>query len=138
MCSAKSQMQDMQSSIRVDKWLWAARFFKSRSLAAEAVNGGRVQLNGNRIKPSKPVHIGAKLLIRRGDYEYDVVVRDISHRRGPASEARKLYKESFESVKKREEHALHLRELRILERGIRSEGKPNKKQRRQIYKLRNE
>jgi ribosome-associated heat shock protein Hsp15 len=115
---------------RVDKWLWAARFFKTRSLAADAVEGGKVHLNGARTKPSHALRVGDELKVRRGPYESIIIVRDLSEHRGPASEAQKLYEETEESKKAREAVATQLR----LERGPASEssGRPTKKDRRDI------
>jgi ribosome-associated heat shock protein Hsp15 len=117
-------------SVRVDKWLWAARFFKTRSLAADAVEGGKVHLNGARTKPGHSVRVGDELKIRRGPYEWIVRVQNLSARRGPASQAQKLYEETGESKKRRE--AL-VAELRLqAPRGLGSEGRPSKKERRDI------
>jgi len=117
-------------SVRIDKWLWAARFFKTRNLAADAVEGGKVHLNGARTKPAHSLRTGDELTIRRGPYEWTVVVRDLNERRGPGSEAQKLYEESEESKKSREALAAQLR----LESppGFGSEGRPTKKNRRDI------
>ena len=76
--------------VRVDKWLWAARFFKTRALAAEAIDGGKVEINGHKPKPARPVHMGDEVRLRLGPYEYLLSVRGLSGRRGPASEAVKL------------------------------------------------
>jgi ribosome-associated heat shock protein Hsp15 len=87
---------------RLDKWLWASRFFKTRSSAAQAIAGGKVHLNGSRIKPAKLVKTGDMLRIQRGDTEFTVNVRAIADKRGPASEAQKLYEETEESRLARE------------------------------------
>jgi ribosome-associated heat shock protein Hsp15 len=116
--------------LRVDKWLWAARFFKTRGLAAQALEGGKVKLNGQRVKPAKEVHTGDTLAIQLGDYEWIVTVRALSARRGPAEEARKLYEESAES------HAR--RQAQICARSIQKEpaaqlhGRPTKRDRRRL------
>jgi ribosome-associated heat shock protein Hsp15 len=117
-------------SLRIDKWLWAARFFKTRSLAAEAVEGGKVHLNGARVKPAHAVRIGDELDIRRGPYETIVSVRGLSERRGPAEKAQALFEESEASKAAREQLAAQLR----LERGpaFESERRPSKKERRDI------
>ena len=91
-----------EEKVRIDKWLWAARFFKTRSLAAKAVSGGHVHLNGNRIKPARSVQVGDELHIRRGLTEFVVIIHELSSRRGPAVVARTLYQETDESVKQRE------------------------------------
>ena len=88
--------------MRIDKWLWAARFYKSRSLAADAVNGGLAQLNGARVKPSKEVCADDRLEITIGQTRRVVIVRGVSERRGPAKEAVKLYEETPESIAARE------------------------------------
>ncbi len=92
-----------EEKIRVDKWLWAARFFKTRHLASQAVNGGKVHLNGQRVKAAKLVAIGDKLEISKGTMSFDITVCGINKTRRPASEARELYLESEESIRSREE-----------------------------------
>src|SRR5436305_13442783 len=92
---------DMEG-VRLDKWLWAARFFKTRSLATDAVNGGKVELNGQRPKPAKEVKVGDLLRIRVGPFVHAVTVRALSDRRGPASAAALLCEESAEGVASRE------------------------------------
>lgn len=91
--------------VRIDKWLWAARFFKTRTQAAQAVSGGKVQVNGNRVRSSRLVQVGEILRIRRGEEEFTVTVRGLSLSRRPASEARLLYEESEESLQARQEAA---------------------------------
>jgi len=88
--------------VRIDKWLWAARFHKSRSLATDAVNGGLAQLNGARVKPSREVAAGDELEITIGQTRRHVIVRGVSERRGPAKEAVKLYEETPDSIAARE------------------------------------
>ena len=116
--------------IRIDKWLWAARFFKTRSLAAEAVTGGKVEINGERPKPSRVVRLGDRLNIRRGLYEWTIIVKDVSRLRGPAPQAQLLYEETQESVSKRAAAAAQ----RKFERPpyFDSPGRPSKKDRRAI------
>src|SRR4051812_30113812 len=92
-------------AVRIDKWLWAARFFKTRSLATDAVLAGHVQVNGARIKPSKDVHVEDKVEVRIATVQWSVVVRALSDKRGPATVARTLYEESSESAAAREEQA---------------------------------
>jgi ribosome-associated heat shock protein Hsp15 len=92
----------MTDGIRVDKWLWAARLHKTRSLAADAVKGGRVQVNGQRVKPSKEVGPGDELEVTIGQARRTVVVRGVTERRGPAKEAALLYEETAESIAARE------------------------------------
>ena len=88
--------------MRLDKWLWAARFFKTRSLAQQAVAGGRVQLNGERTKRAHEVRLGDRIDVRAGDWRWEITVRALSERRGPAEEARKLYEETPASRAERE------------------------------------
>lgn len=99
-----------QEQVRVDKWLWAARFFKTRGLASKAVSGGKIFLNGQRCKPSKAVALNDILIIHKGEVEQTVAILGLSNKRGPATVARTLYQETEESVKKREEQ----RKLRSL------------------------
>ena len=87
--------------MRLDKWLWAARFYKTRSLAQGAVAGGKVKLDGERLKPAKEIAPGARLTIRIGELEWEVTVKALSEQRGPAEKARKLYEESEESRARR-------------------------------------
>jgi ribosome-associated heat shock protein Hsp15 len=89
--------------VRVDKWLWAARFFKTRSLAAKMVSGGKVHCNGSKVKPSRELNVGDKLTVQKGDYEYIVVVEALNDKRRPAKEAVLLYQETEESILHREE-----------------------------------
>lgn len=91
-----------EDGVRVDRWLWAARFFKTRRLAVEAVNGGKVELNGGRAKPAKTVRPGDMLRIRKDAFEFHVRVMDLAEQRGPARVAQTLYEETAESVARRE------------------------------------
>lgn len=117
-------------AIRIDKWLWAARFYKTRSLAREMVQGGKVQYNGQRSKPSKIVELGAVLSIRQGDVLLEVIIEAISGHRGGAPIAQTLYKETEKSVTKREEYQV-LRKL-SLQNAPHPDRKPNKKERRDL------
>ena len=119
--------------VRLDKWLWAARFFKTRALAAEAVEGGKVQVNGDRPKRARPIQMGDEIRIRLGPYEHIVTVRALSGRRGPASEAAGLYEETGESRTKREALAVQLKSLHAVFGP--DKGRPTKKDRREIEKL---
>jgi ribosome-associated heat shock protein Hsp15 len=119
--------------VRLDKWLWAARFFKTRALAAEAVEGGKVQLNGDRPKRARPLQVGDELRIRLGPYEHVVTVRALSDRRGPAIQAAGLYRETDASRNAREALAVQLRSLHSLFGPER--GRPTKKDRREIERL---
>ncbi len=120
----------MKEKVRVDKWLWAARFFKTRGLASRAVSGGHVQLNGGRIKPSRPVQIGDRLRVKRGVEVFTVDVLDLSSRRGPATVARTLYEETEESQVLREAEREHRRLVRAPASG--PERRPDKRDRRKI------
>ncbi len=116
--------------VRIDKWLWAARFFKTRALAAEAVNGGKVHLDGQRIKAARAVRLGDVYEIQRGWERMTVVVRGLASRRGSASMARELYEETAESIARRE-HEAEQRRLARLQRPV-MDHRPNKKERRQL------
>ncbi len=125
----------MDASVRLDKWLWAARFFKTRSVAREAVSGGKVHLNGNRAKPGRAINAGDELRIQRGEEEYIITVVELSIRRGPATVARTLYEESEENRVHREK----LAEERKLEHRHHAhrERRPDKRQRRRIVSFKN-
>jgi ribosome-associated heat shock protein Hsp15 len=120
----------MTDSVRIDKWLWAARFFKTRSLAAQAVSGGKVQLNGVRVKPARTVQTNDELEISRGGFEYRIRVLGLSVHRGPARVAQTLYQESEESVRKRE--ALREQQRLVGATAPHPHSKPDKKSRRQL------
>jgi len=126
-------METENDKVRLDKWLWAARFFKTRPLAADAVSGGKVHLNGNRAKPAHGVHIGDELRIRKGPYEFIVTVRGLSARRGPAKTAVLLYDETPASQEARAQLAEQHRLVSLS--STRNEGRPNKRQRRQIIRF---
>jgi ribosome-associated heat shock protein Hsp15 len=118
--------------MRIDKWLWAARFFKTRSLAADAVEAGRVTMNEARIKVAKAIGVGDRLDIRLGQYHFDIEMLALSNRRGPAPEAQKLYRESDESRAKRAEIAANLKALPQPT----FKGRPTKRDRRDIERSR--
>lgn len=119
-----------QTRVRIDKWLWAARFFKTRTLATEAVAGGRVHLDGARIKPSRDVHVGDRLQITVGESTMTIVVRALGDRRGSATAAALLYDETAESREKRERE----REQRRLAPapGADMQGRPSGRDRRRL------
>jgi ribosome-associated heat shock protein Hsp15 len=117
-------------AVRLDRWLWAARFFKTRSLAAQAIGGGKVQVNGHRVKRAKSVHVGDEIRVRKGPFEQCVIVRDLSQRRGPAKEAQALYEETAESSLKRDTLARQIKS--IPKPTFRMKGRPTKKERREI------
>lgn len=121
------------SPMRLDKWLWAARFFKTRSLAAAAVAGGKVKVNGERVKAAKAIRLDDELSIRVGIYEYVVRARGLSGRRGPAPEATLLYEESVQSKVAREKLAARLSAERIY--NSHEKGRPTKRARRQIIRF---
>lgn len=122
-----------EEEVRLDKWLWAARFFKTRALARAAVEAGHVQMNGARARPGKAVRSGQALHIRRGEEVFEVTVLAVSDKRGPAPRARLLYEEHPDSVARREEYAR--------QRRLRAQGepqlprRPDKKQRRLLRQL---
>ena len=120
----------MEEKVRVDKWLWAARFFKTRSLASEAVSGVHVHVNGERVKSSRMLKVGDQLSIRKGEQEFMVEVLALSGKRGPATTARTLYEESAESIAAREKARLERKMLGAVATGPR--GKPDKRERRKI------
>jgi ribosome-associated heat shock protein Hsp15 len=122
------------SKVRLDKWLWAARFYKTRALAVEAIEGGKVQVNGERVKRAKPLQVGDEVRIRQGPYEHQIVVSRLSERRGPAPEAARLYEEKPASRAAREAMALQLKSLHAA--FVPERGRPTKKDRREIEKLR--
>jgi ribosome-associated heat shock protein Hsp15 len=119
--------------VRLDKWLWAARFYKTRGLASEAIAGGKVQVNGDRAKRARPVQPGDELRIRHGPYEYQIVVRALSGRRGPASTAAALYEETAASRAARDALALQLKTLHTA--FVPDRGRPTKKDRRELGRL---
>ena len=121
--------------MRLDKWLWAARFFKTRQLAAEAVSGGKVHLNGQRTKPGKDVRVGSRLRIHRGSLEWDIEVQQLPSQRRPAAEAVTFYTETEESRSKREQAIETQRALRAAMHAAPG-GRPTKRNRRMIHKFR--
>lgn len=129
---AGSQSDD--DKVRLDKWLWAARFYKTRALASEAIVGGKVQVNGDRAKRARPLQVGDDIRVRQGAYEYQVIVRELSGRRGPAPEAAQLYEERPESRAAREALALQLKSFHAA--FVPEKGRPTKRDRREIDRLR--
>jgi len=126
----------MHLLVRIDKWLWAARFFKTRAMARAAIQGGKVQVNGVRTKPSRVLNAGDVVRVQRGVEVFTVTVTGISSHRGPASEAQKLYQEGEESRRQREA----LAEQRTLQRNAREDAgpRPDKRQRRAIVRFRHD
>jgi ribosome-associated heat shock protein Hsp15 len=123
----------MSDGLRVDKWLWAARFFKTRSLAAQAVGGGKVQVNGGRAKPARPIRVGDRLQIHKAGFDYSITVLALSERRGPAAVAQTLYEESEDSRQRRE--ILRERQRLAAATTPRPPSRPDKKARRQLRDL---
>lgn len=123
------------AKLRIDKWLWAARFFKTRSLAKTAIEGGKVQLDGQRVKVSKEVSIGDRLTVRQGWDEREIIVRALSDQRKGAPIAQTLYEETEASIAKREREAAARRAAGSL---ARPDHRPDKYARRQLTKLRRE
>lgn len=126
--------EDSGEVVRLDKWLWAARFFKTRALAADAIDGGKVHLNGERVKRSKGLKVGDEVRVRLGPYEHRIIVRNTSDRRGPAAVAVTLYEELAESRAARE--ALIEQRRMEMAAGAEDPGRPSKRDRRQIEHLR--
>ena len=122
------------ASIRIDKWLWAARFFKSRSLAQEAVELGRVRLAGQRLKPSRDVKPGDRLTVERGEERFEIFVEKISAARGPAPVAQTLYRETDESREKRE-RASEMRKSAMEPASTIAKGRPTKRDARLIRRV---
>ena len=124
----------MDKPVRIDKWLWAARFFKTRGKAREAITGGKIHLNGHRVKPGRALKPGDRLRIQRGLEEFSITVAVVSDRRGPQAEAQALWVEDENSRQQREAKA----EQRALERAARvtRERRPDKRQRRRIIRFR--
>jgi len=121
---------DDDNKVRIDKWLWAARFFKTRSLATDAIEGGKVHVENQRVKPSRIVQLNQQITIQIGLIEKTIIVRGISTQRRPFNEASQLYEETPESITKREQ----LKEQRQFEPQM-SSGRPTKKDRRLIHQF---
>ena len=124
-------MGDDKDRVRIDKWLWAARFYKTRSLATEAVVGGKVEVNGERAKPARLVRPGDQIVVRQPPFEWRLTVRGLAERRGPATVAQGLYEETAESRAERERLAERLRVAQPLF-VYEEKGRPTKKDRRMI------
>lgn len=122
--------------VRLDKWLWAARFYKTRTIAKEAIEGGKVHYNSQRTKPGKVVEVGARLRLRLGHQEKEVIIDDISDRRRGAPEAQTLYHETPDSFRKREEEAWRRKTLQAAQ--LPPARRPTKKDRRDIQRFRDQ
>ena len=134
MTSHEHDEAEHPGKVRLDKWLWAARFYKTRALSAEAIAGGKIEVNGERAKRSKLIQSGDTMRIRMGPYEHVIDVTGVSSTRGSATIAATLYKETDASKKAREAMALHVRAMNA-NTGYES-GRPTKKDRRDIEKVR--
>jgi ribosome-associated heat shock protein Hsp15 len=130
-------MNDDDIRIRIDKWLWAARFYKTRALAAQAVEGGKVHVNGERVKPAKALKVGDAMTVRNGPFTWSVAVAGLSDRRGSAAIAAQLYRETEESRREREEKAALIKAERLSSPEY-AKGRPTKKARRQIIRFQRE
>ncbi len=139
MTTSMTTMRDEQAQpgkVRLDKWLWAARFFKTRALAAEAIDGGKVDVNGDRAKRAKQVQRGDEVRLRQGPVEWIVIVQDVSERRGSAEIARALYQETDEGRRKRE---IVTEQLRSMPTAFSyGDSKPGKRDRRALRRLKGE
>ena len=124
------------ATMRVDKWLWAARFYKTRSLALQAIENGRVKLDDQRVKPAREIKPGDRLTLRIGDFDWVLTVRGLSMQRGPAPVAQQLYEEDAESLARRQQHALDRTLNAAPEAAIR--GRPTKRDRRLIHRFTSE
>jgi ribosome-associated heat shock protein Hsp15 len=124
-------MTDATDRVRIDKWLWAARFYKTRSLASEAVAGGKVDVNGERSKPARLVRVGDEVVVRQPPFRWQLAVRALAERRGPASAAHRLYEETAESLAERERLREQLRVVQPLF-VYGEKGRPTKKHRRML------
>ncbi|MFJ4141982.1 RNA-binding S4 domain-containing protein [Pseudomonas sp. NPDC089734] len=129
---AKKTEED-DDKVRLDKWLWAARFFKTRALAKAAIESGKVHCRGERCKPGKEPHVGDEILVRTGFDERTVVVEALSIVRRGAPEAQTLYRETPDSIARREQAAAQRKAGNL---GVTTDGRPNKKQRRQLFEFR--
>lgn len=120
----------MTEGVRIDKWLWAARFFKTRSLAQHAVAGGKVHVDDQRVKPARDVKPGDRLVITKGQVEFEVIVEAVADKRGPARQAESLYTETPESVQKRERARAARQTLPPA-----PDKRPDKRQRRRLQRI---
>ncbi len=126
------------SRLRIDKWLWAARFFKTRSVASDAIAKNRVRVDGQRIKPSRTIQVGDTVQIEKTPYVFDVTVLGLNDKRRPAAEAALLYQESEQSIAAREAQSASSRLDYQTRVGLAGSGRPSKKQRRQIIRFQNQ
>ncbi|ABR73603.1 heat-shock protein [Actinobacillus succinogenes] len=132
--NTQKKVQNENDDVRLDKWLWAARFYKTRTICKEMIDGGKVHYNGQRTKPNKTVEIGAKIKLRQGNDEKEVEVTALSARRRGAPEARLLYRETEQSLENREKMAL-ARKMNAMPHPDR---RPNKKERRDLMRFKHQ
>lgn len=130
-------MRLSNDKLRLDKWLWAARFYKTRSLATEAIKGGKVHLNGQRVKPSHSAEIGSQVRIKKESIEQTVIIRELSDKRGPAPQAQALYEETEESIRLRDKRSQE-RKTMFAAMPHHAKKRPNKKDRRKIIQFKQE
>ncbi|MGH7544503.1 MAG: RNA-binding S4 domain-containing protein [Gemmatimonadota bacterium] len=123
-----------EAKVRLDRWLWAARWFKTRALATQAVTGGKVHLNGRRVKPAADLRVGDELKIVRGPFTFAVTVRDLAERRSSAKEAALLYAETEESREAREVRRIQMRDMPVP--SYEGKGRPTKRERRKLERAR--
>ncbi|MCP4043121.1 MAG: hypothetical protein GY731_14390 [Gammaproteobacteria bacterium] len=128
-----NQENPPEKAQRLDKWLWAARLFKTRGLAVEAINGGKVQVDGQRVKPARNVHQGMEVRIHKKNFQITVIIQGLARQRRPAKEAVLLYRETDASRRRREEAAELRRQLP--ETRLRGSGRPTKRDRRHMTKF---
>lgn len=126
-------MPETNLDVRLDKWLWAARFFKTRALATAAINSGKVQIDGERSKPSRSMRVGMQLQIRTGEVMFEVIVLELRSQRGPAISAQQMYKETETSTLARAQQSEQRRQQAILHQN--HHGRPSKKDRRAIMRF---
>ncbi|MEM7257423.1 MAG: RNA-binding S4 domain-containing protein [Pseudomonadota bacterium] len=128
-------MADQPTSVRLDKWLWSVRFFKTRSLATDAVSSGKVTVDGSKAKPSRPITVGQRLVVKKGPFEFSVTVNQLIEKRVGAKVAELAYTESELSIEKRAELQEKLKDDRIASQGERLAGRPSKRDRRLIHRF---
>jgi len=126
-------MEETRGKVRLDRWLWAARWFKTRALAARALEGGKIRVNGERPKRARLIGLGDEIRIRRGPFELHVIVRGLSEQRGPAAAAQRLYEETPASIDARARLTLALKHQPQI--SYEGKGRPTKRDRRAIERL---
>ena len=131
-------MSDATPKLRIDKWLWAARFFKTRSMASDAIAKNRVRVDGQRIKASRTISVGDRVQIEKPPYEFDVTVLGLNDQRRGEKEAVLLYQETDDSIERRALLSARLRNDRMARLGVAGAGRPSKRQRRQIIRFQNQ